>query len=86
VITAPLADTRKPRGIIVKTGETYPQIRERCGNFEFWLVGGLSSVLGRANRAVAAAAVAAKVAVLGVCHDHQLLALGGAGMPPLILL
>jgi len=52
-MTTPLADTRKPRVTIVKTGATYPQIRERCGDFESWFVGGLSSVLERAYRPVA---------------------------------
>jgi len=43
-MTTLLADTRKPRVIIVKTGETYPQIRKCCGDFESWFVRGLSSV------------------------------------------
>ena len=106
-----LADTRKPRVIIVKTGETYPQIRERSGDFESWFVCGLSSALELSVVNVVAgespgepadwdgivitgspamvsnldpwseqtaqwlaAAVAAKVPVLGVCYGHQLLA------------
>ncbi|AKO53090.1 hypothetical protein ABA45_12280 [Marinobacter psychrophilus] len=52
-MTTPLADTRKPRVTILKTGATYPQIRERCGDLESWFVGGLSSVLERAYRTVA---------------------------------
>ena len=44
-MTTSLTDARKPRVIIVKTGETYPQIRERSGDFESWFVRGLSSAL-----------------------------------------
>ena len=44
-MTTSLTDTRKSRVIVVKTGETYPQIRERSGDFESWFVRGLSSAL-----------------------------------------